>query len=62
MDVFWTDDADEPISEAETPKAKKKKKAKKSRESRASKRQKVLREVSRSSLEPEYTTKVFKCF
>ncbi|KTG03113.1 hypothetical protein cypCar_00017936 [Cyprinus carpio] len=38
------DDADEPTSEAETPKSKKKKKAKKSRESRSSKRQKLLRE------------------
>ncbi len=52
--VFWTDGADEPISEAETPKSKKKKKAKKCRESRSSKRQKLLREVRVLSLGSEY--------
>lgn len=54
VSVFWADDADEPISEAEIPKSKKKKKAKKSRESRSSKRQKLLREVSGAPLGSEY--------
>ncbi len=54
VSVFWTDDADEPITEAETPKSKKKKKAKKCRESRSSKRQKLLREVSGAPLGSEY--------
>jgi len=52
--LLWTDDVDEQLSEAETPKSKKKKKAKKSRESRSSKRQKVLREVSRTPLQSIY--------